>query len=210
VLAAAGLVFAEEGLRATLADVATRAGVGVATVYRRFANKDDLICVVYEPRLAAAHVALGDALDEPESWSAFERYFRETLRTVVEDKGFRELALGAYKGTLRWSRSGSSERLMESVASTEMRMRPLHVELVRRAQASGALRPDMDPSDMLVLTMAALSAAEFAGGAFPGLADRVATVILDGLRPERAAVTALPSSPLTDADIAAVRTGDEG
>jgi AcrR family transcriptional regulator len=207
VLAAAALVFAEQGLRATLADVAKRARVGVASVYRRFANKDDLICVVYEPRLAAAYALLRDALNEPDAWSAFEGYYRASLRTVVEDKGFRELTLGAYSGTLGWSRSGSPQRLMESVTRTETRMRPLHVELVRKAQASSALRPDMDPSDMLVLTMAALSTAEFAGGAFPGLADRVATVILDGLRTERAALTALPSSPLSDADIASVRTG---
>ena len=207
VIAAAALVFADQGLRATLADVAKRAGVGVATVYRRFANKDDLICVVYEPRLAAAYALLRDALNEPDAWSAFEGYYRASLRTVVEDKGFRELTLGAYSGTLGWSRTGSPQRLTESVSRTETRMRPLHVELVRKAQASGALRPDMDPSDMLVLTMAALSTAEFAGGACPGLADRVATVILDGLRTERAALTALPSSPLSDADIAAVRMG---
>jgi len=42
VLAAAAEVFAARGLGATLADIAKHAGVGVGTVYRRFANKDDL------------------------------------------------------------------------------------------------------------------------------------------------------------------------
>ena len=210
VVAAARLVFAEQGLGATLAAVAEKAGVGVATVYRRFANKDDLIRVVYEPRLAAAHLALVDALNEPDAWSAFESYFRGSLHSVVEDKGFRELTLGAYSSTLGWSRRRRPDHLASSVTSTELSMRPLHVELVRRAQASGALRPDLDPSDMLVLTMAALSTAEFAAGAFPGLTDRVATIILDGLRPERTAFTTLPSSPLSDSALAAVRIGEPG
>jgi AcrR family transcriptional regulator len=209
VIAAAGQVFAETGLGATLAAVASRAGVGVASVYRRFATKDDLISEVYAPRLAAALVALEHAIDEPDAWLAFEGYFRGSLQTVVEDRGFRELTLGAYAGTLGWSRSGSAEQLMATVARTEMQMRPLHIELVRRAQAAGAVRPDMDPSDMLVLTMAALSTTGFAGGAFSGLADRVATVILDGLRPGRRAFTKLPPSPLTDSDLARVRIDNQ-
>ena len=49
VLAAAREVFAEQGLSATLADVAGRAGVGVASVYRRFANKDDGLAGVFRP-----------------------------------------------------------------------------------------------------------------------------------------------------------------
>ncbi len=203
---AAEAVFAEHGLGAPLVEVARRAGVGVASVYRRFANKDELISKVYEPRLAAAYVALRKALENPDAGAAFEGYFRNSLRDVVEDKGFRELTLGAYAGTLGWSRSGPPVRLLETVARTEQSMVPLHIQLVRRAQASGDLRADMEPSDMLILTMAALSTAEFAGGGFPGLPDRVATVILDGLRPAAAATSELPPSPVNDAALAAVRS----
>jgi AcrR family transcriptional regulator len=206
VVTAAEAVFAERGLSAPLAEVARRAGVGVASVYRRFANKDDLISRVYEPRLAAAHGALRAALENPDAGAAFEGYFRNSLRDVVEDKGFRELTLGAYAGTLGWSRSGPPVQLLETVARTEQTMVPLHVELVRRAQASGHLRADMEPPDMLILTMAALSTAEFAGGGFPGLPDRVATVILDGLRAGAAAKTELPASPVNDAALQAVRS----
>lgn len=206
VVTAAEAVFAERGLGAPLAEIAQRAGVGVASLYRRFANKDELISQVYEPRLAAAHLAVRAALENPDAGAAFEDYFRKTLRDVVEDKGFRELTLGAYAGTLGWSRSGPPVRLLETVARTEQAMVPLHVELVLRAQASGDLRADMEPSDMLILTMAALSTAEFAGGGFPGLPDRVATVILDGLRPAAATTTKLPPSPVNEAALQAVRS----
>ena len=206
VVSVAAEVFAERGLGATLAEIAERAGVGVASVYRRFASKDDLISKVYEPRLLAAKAAVENALLNPDPWAAFEDYFRDSLREVVEDKGFRELTLGAYAGSLGWSRSGPPDRLLDVVERVEQAMVPHHVNLVRRAQASGDLREDMEPSDMLVLTMAALSTAEFAGGAFPGLPERVAGVILDGLRPRRDTVTPMSASPVTDAELFALRS----
>ena len=53
ILQAAGELFAERGLGVTLDDVAHHAGVGVGTVYRRFAAKDDLIYEVYAARIHA-------------------------------------------------------------------------------------------------------------------------------------------------------------
>ena len=201
VLAAAAAAFAEHGLGATLAEIAERAGVGVATVYRRFSSKDALITSVYEPRLAAAQSAVEGALENPDAWAAFEGYFRDSLREVVEDRGFRELTLGVYAQSLGWSRSGSPDLLLAMVDRVEQAMRPHHVSLVRRAQAGGALRADLEPPDMLVLTMAALSTAEFAGGAFPGLPERVATIILDGLRTGQAEHTPLAPSPLVEGEL---------
>jgi AcrR family transcriptional regulator len=207
VVSVAAEVFAERGLGATLAEIAERAGVGVASVYRRFASKDDLISTVYEPRLFAAQAAVERALDNPDPWDAFEGYFRDSLRDVVEDKGFRELTVGVYARSIGWSRGGPPDRLLEVVGRVEQAMMPHHVNLVRRAQASGDLRDDLEPSDMLLLTMAALSTAEFAGGAFPGLPERVATVILDGLKPRRDGATPLSASPVNDAELHALRSG---
>src|ERR1700693_2290626 len=48
ILAAAALVFAERGLDATLDEVANSAGVGVATVYRRFPDKNALVGALFE------------------------------------------------------------------------------------------------------------------------------------------------------------------
>ena len=210
VLQAAAEVFAERGLGATLAEIADRAGVGVASVYRRFTSKDELITKVYEPRIIAAQSAVESALENPDAWAAFEGYFRNSLREVVEDRGFRELTLGVYSGSVGWSRSGSPDRLLETIDRTEQAMRPRHVELVRRAQAAGDLRADLVPPDMLLLTMAALSTADFAGGVFPGLPDRVATVILDGLRSGRAERTTLPPSAMDETSLQPDRTGRSG
>ena len=53
IIAAAHKLFAERGLDVSLDDVAAAAGVGVGTVYRRFANRDELIVGVF-----AAHLEL--------------------------------------------------------------------------------------------------------------------------------------------------------
>ena len=50
-LTAASELFAERGLAVTLNDIAHRAGVGVGTAYRRFANKDEVIDALFEQRL---------------------------------------------------------------------------------------------------------------------------------------------------------------
>lgn len=51
VLDAAQQVFAEQELRASLDDVAERAGVGVGTVYRCFPDKEALVEALFEDRV---------------------------------------------------------------------------------------------------------------------------------------------------------------
>src|SRR3954470_22243281 len=53
IMAAAGQLFAEVGLAASLDAVAERAGVGVGTVYRRFPDKESLIDALFEERIDA-------------------------------------------------------------------------------------------------------------------------------------------------------------
>ena len=64
ILEAACEVFARDGLDASVADVAERAGVGTATIFRRFPTKDDLVAAVLERELEAF---AGHARDAAES-----------------------------------------------------------------------------------------------------------------------------------------------
>src|SRR3954471_7456784 len=52
ILEAARSVFAEQGLDAGVAEVAERAGVGVATIFRRFPCKEDLLVAIVEARIS--------------------------------------------------------------------------------------------------------------------------------------------------------------
>lgn len=207
ILDAAAEVFAEQGLDATLAEVAARAGVGVATVYRRFANKDDLILALFAERFGYWEQQARQAAESKDVWAGFVRYFEESTEALVRDRGFRELVTGAYTASAGWARGSGPDRLYALFAQTEAAMREHHIRLVRRAQEAGVLRGDIAPSDMLVLTMSIQATAGLAAGAHrPDIYRRVLGIVLDGLRPARRAPTPLPVGPLTDADLQGGRT----
>src|ERR1700756_4689413 len=73
-LSAARTVMSEQGLDASLDEIARRAGVGNATLYRRFPTRRDLIVAVCEERMAEHVRAVDDALAEPDSWEALRYY----------------------------------------------------------------------------------------------------------------------------------------
>jgi len=202
ILGAAAQVFAEQGLGATLADVAGRAGVGVATVYRRFANKDDLILALFADRFEYWEEQARRAAESEDVWAGFVHYFEESTGALVRDRGFRELVVGAYTATAGWARGAEPDRLYALFAKTEAAMREHHVALVRRAQDAGVLRDDIAPTDMLVLTIAVQATASLAATVRrPEIYRRVLGVVLDGLRPSRSGPTPLPIDPLTDDDL---------
>ena len=131
VLAAAAEVFDEHGLGAGLEDVARRAGVGVATVYRRFPSREalleTLLSELLEVYLAEAEQAR--ALPEGRGLAAF-------VRTVAE-----------VQATPR----GCALRLWSSPAVEELRMR-LHermAALIADAQQHGTCRDGVTVGDLV-------------------------------------------------------------
>ncbi|MFF4019689.1 TetR/AcrR family transcriptional regulator [Streptomyces sp. NPDC001843] len=53
IIAAARTVFGRDGLTASMASVAREAGVGIATLFRRFPHKEDLVAAVFADRMKA-------------------------------------------------------------------------------------------------------------------------------------------------------------
>jgi AcrR family transcriptional regulator len=136
VISAAEEVFAEHGPAATLEDVAKAAGVGPATLYRRFANKEALVQEVltgFFRRLI--DVAESAAQEPPES--GLEVF----LRTVGV-----ELA----------EKSGLSAPMWGELAPEELveRLRGLSTGLLRSAQRAGSVRDDVSPDDITVAVWA--------------------------------------------------------
>ncbi|MFD0891150.1 helix-turn-helix domain-containing protein, partial [Streptosporangium algeriense] len=64
VTAAARRMFAERGLDVPFEDIARQAGVGVATLYRRFPTREDLVAAAYEDGMTAYADAVAAALDD--------------------------------------------------------------------------------------------------------------------------------------------------
>ncbi|MEV6609773.1 helix-turn-helix domain-containing protein [Kutzneria sp. NPDC051319] len=205
VLAVAAEVFAAQGLGATLADVAKHADVGVGTVYRRFANKDDLIYDVYADRVHATEDLAERASKATDVWAGFVSFLEQSLMDLANDRGLRELTTGGYTESLGWARGTPPTRLAELLAHNHTTMGVHLTKLVRRAKRAGVLRKDFQATDMMVLSHAAQAAMDFSDAERPQFYRRTLGFILDGLRPSREAPTPLPSPALTDADLLAIR-----
>jgi AcrR family transcriptional regulator len=168
-------VFAERGLDASTAEVAQRAGVGEATLFRRFPHKQDLIDAILEARMAESNEFLAELAADPEPSRALERFFMEVLESKVRhDRAFME---------------SMHDRCMTNPRFQAERARWLELTgvLLRRAKEAGDVREDIQPQDIGFLLAATAATMQSPWpGVRPDLWKRYARVILDGLRPEGA------------------------
>jgi len=195
ILRAAAEIFTEQGLEATLDDVARRAGVGVGTVYRRFPDKEALADALFTDRLDALVALAEDALADPDEWGSLVSFLEQAGALLAADRGLRQLFMFATYG-------------YDRVGQARARMQPLVSTLVSRAQAAGAVRADLCPTDVPLIEFMLAGVAEYARNARPQVWRRYLALLLDGLRPERAAPSTLPEPALTPDEFgAAMLTG---
>jgi AcrR family transcriptional regulator len=191
ILDAAAEVFAARGLNVTLDDIAAHAGVGVGTVYRRFANKDELIDAVFEKQLNYVAALVSEALEAPDAWQGLTTYLERSLRMQLDDRGFTEILYG---------RSG------RRLDVARERLAPLTDAMVNRAREEGAVRHDLERTDLVFLQLALAAVMDATRAAKPDLYRRYLAMILDGLRPARERPSALPVAALTGEQTHAVMT----
>ncbi|MEU7468620.1 helix-turn-helix domain-containing protein [Streptomyces sp. NPDC044984] len=142
VLAAARAVFAEHGIDAPMAAVARRAGVGVATLYRHFPTRDALVRGAFAQQTETCVRALTEALAAPDPWQGFQQLVETVCALQREERGFPAAFVAAFPESTS-QHAGSRRRVERDFTA-----------LVRRAQASGALRADFHPSDLAVVLLA--------------------------------------------------------
>ncbi len=168
ILEAARIVFADQGLDASVAEIAERAGVGTATIFRRFPTKDDLLVAVLVHRLHEL-VGIGRrALASVDPGVAFKRFLRDLTARFISDRALFE---AVEDGRLDESEAGEVvEELRASVA-----------ELLDRAQACGAIRHDVTTEDVRVLIHAVAQAGLLLEPVAPSAWPRYLDIVLDGL-----------------------------
>ncbi|RDD84166.1 TetR/AcrR family transcriptional regulator [Streptomyces parvulus] len=142
VLVAARAVFAERGIDAPMATVARRAGVGVATLYRHFPTRDVLVRGAYEQQMQNCAQALTRALAAPDPWQGFQQLVEELCALQREERGFPAAFVAAFP-----------EKASDG-AQSRYRAEQDFITLMDRAKASGALRADFHPSDLVVVLLA--------------------------------------------------------
>ena len=183
ILQAAREVFAERGLGVTLDEIARHAGVGVGTVYRRFADKEALIDALFEDRIGELVAIAEQALTEDDAWEGLLRFLDRSLAMQSADRGLKDVITSSTHGHDR-------------VAQARARMAPLVTQLVHRAQAAGELRADLEPTDVPVITLLLALVADFTSDVVPELWRRYLTIVLDGLRTRREGPSPLPVDAL--------------
>ena len=169
VLDAARELFAEKGLEATLNDVAHHANVGVGTVYRRFATKEELVAAIFVDGMEQLTALAETALQHQDSWLGFAWYVESMCEITATDRGLREIAFSKAYGC-------------ERVKACQDRLVPVLTKLVGRAQADGYLRPELSSTDMPLFGLLAGTVSEFAGNVDAGLWRRYVAILLDGMR----------------------------
>lgn len=174
ILEAAIELFAERGYEASTAEIAARAGVGEATLFRRFPTKDDLIQAIVSMMLEEAATVAASCLEEEDAWRGVERFLYEMAERAAQDHGISD---------------ANKEQCMASqaLAGERRRVLDLTAQLVKRAQKAGVVRDDVAGQDLMFLMGAVASIGEVP---FPGLREdlwkRYLGIVLDGLRPEGA------------------------
>lgn len=139
-LVSAREVFGERGAGAPLDEIARRAGIGNATMYRHFPARRELIIAVYADEVAElcaqgdallAHDGPGDALmDWLRAFVAHVSAKRDLALAIPDDQdGSRSTLFDGWHDAMRTTTSG----------------------LLTRAQEAGTARADLDPSDLLAM-----------------------------------------------------------
>ena len=98
ILEAANEVFGEQGLQATLDEVAARAGVGVGTVYRRFADREALVNALFENRIEELIEITERAERNPDPWQGLLYMLREGTEFHGRNRALKELMFSAPGG----------------------------------------------------------------------------------------------------------------
>ena len=93
-LQAASELFAAKGLDTSLDDIARAAGVGVATAYRRFPRKDDLIDALFEQRVQDLVDLASRAAEAEDPWDGLVTFLEHMVAAqagVAPETAMRDL-----------------------------------------------------------------------------------------------------------------------
>jgi AcrR family transcriptional regulator len=138
-LEAAGECFAEQGVDASIDEIARRAGVGHGTVFRRFPTKEALLAAILAGHLLELANDAETSYEEPDPAEAFDGFVRRVADAYARNR----VLVDAVK---RCEMTPEVDALVEAVG-----------RLLRRAQDAGAVRGDITAEDVLALIPTASS-----------------------------------------------------
>jgi AcrR family transcriptional regulator len=165
ILAAARRLYASHGLGVSMACIAREAGVGKATLSRRFATREELINAVFADRMDAYAAAVAVALADPDPWHGFTGYVQAVCAMQAADRGFAEVLAMTFPAA-------------KALEARRTKAYNDFLELIARAKAGGHLREDFTDQDMVVLLMANAGVVAATVDAAPGTWRRLVSQML--------------------------------
>ena len=141
ILEVAGEVFATEGLDVPMREIARRAGVGPATLYRRFPTKESLVTEAFADQMCVCGTIVDEGAADPDPWRGFCRVIERLFELHARDRGFTAAFMSAYP------------KAVDFTAGREYALTTL-AALARRAKDAGHLRRDFVLDDLILVLMA--------------------------------------------------------
>jgi AcrR family transcriptional regulator len=175
-------LFAVDGIGASLEEVARRAEVGVATLYRNFPTRDDLVRALYDISIAELASVREEIEAAPRAWDGVVIYMERVAEWLVADPSLPPI-LG---------RMG----VIDPAYRPETHFETFISALVKQAKTDGDLRPDVDAVDVAVLVTLVGSLGTLGDG-YAGQWRRQLGILLDGLRAPGMDRARLPGRPLS-------------
>jgi AcrR family transcriptional regulator len=165
---AAQRLFTTRGLSVTLDDIAAEAGVNVATAYRNFASKRELLQAFLQ-QISDDAIRIAEdaaALDDP--WQGLTDFFTKTLRLMAENRGMHDVVTASYTA--------------DFMQHLEDHVNPALQTLLTRARKAGLVRPGLTPADLGVVLQMLATVTDIETPDVEALVRRYLTLVLDGLR----------------------------
>jgi AcrR family transcriptional regulator len=183
-LAAARDLFAGQGFEVTLDDIARHAGVGVGTAYRNFANKGELLDAIFAEQTTELAAAADAALADPDPWHGLVNYLEQALALQLRDKALAQIVNG-------------DQVSIDQHDWTREVLAPKNRAIVARARDAGALRDDIEGTDLTFIQVGLNAIMARSRDAHPDLYRRYLHLLLDGLRAQPGHPSPLPVAALT-------------
>ena len=135
-------VFAEQGVDASLRDVARKAGVGLGTLYRHFPTREVLLETLLRENFDALAARARELETSDASDEALVSWLHEIIAFTYENRGVIALMMGAI------------EDLDSALHASCFTLRGAGAALLARAQAEGTARTDLDGAELFDLIAA--------------------------------------------------------
>jgi AcrR family transcriptional regulator len=158
--------FAESGTT-SLNEIAKRAGVGPGTLYRHFPSREALILAVYRRDMQRLVDSVPDVLAIHPPLDAFRSWFHTLAEYVRVKHGLGEAL--------------HSAAIKDAINETYAPVVTAVGKLIDAGVACGAMRPGLEPADVLLL-MGFMWRVE-AGPEGKRQAERITELVIDGLAP---------------------------